>query len=63
MNREEWCKEVKIELIRRNMSVRQLARKLGRSHTYVYRALQGHTYRKQACQDISDYLEIENYNE
>jgi len=62
MNREEWCKEVKIELIRRDMTVKQLATKLGRSEEYIYRALRGHTYRKQACEEVSEFLGIENYN-
>ena len=53
-----WCKNVKCELIRRDMSTAELARKAKMSRQYTSAVVNGRIYSEPAIRCISDILNI-----
>ena len=53
-----WCKQVKCELIYRNMSIEQLAQAIGKSRQYTSAVVNGRVYSEPAVKAISDVLNI-----
>lgn len=53
-----WCKEVKIELIKKDMTVGELAKKVGLSREYTSSIVNGRSYAEPAVKAISDALNI-----
>lgn len=54
----QWCKNVKIELIRRDMSVSDLAKLVGLTKEYTSGIVSGRNYSAAAVKNISDALNI-----
>lgn len=53
-----WCKQVKKELIDRDMGVGELAKKIGRTREYTSAIVNGRIYSEPAVKAISDVLNI-----
>ncbi len=53
-----WCKEVKCELIKRDMSVADLAVIIHKSREYTSAVVNGRMYSEPAVKEISDVLNI-----
>ena len=53
-----WCKQVKKELIDRDMSISDLAEQVGISRQYASEIVHGRRYAEPAVKAISDYLNI-----
>lgn len=53
-----WCKEVKCELIKRDMTIAELAEKIGLSREYTSAVVNGRNYSEPAVKAISDELNI-----
>ncbi len=53
-----WCKQAKCELIKRDMSVTELAEKIGKSREYTSAVVNGRIYSEPAVKAISDVLNI-----
>lgn len=53
-----WCKQVKCELVRRDMSVAQLAAEIGKSREYTSGVVNGRIYSEPAVKAISDVLNV-----
>jgi len=53
-----WCKNAKIEMIRRDIKTTTLAKNLGMNRSYVSSILNGRVYSGPAVKRISDYLGI-----
>lgn len=53
-----WCKQAKCELIRRDMSMTELAEKIGRTREYTSAIVNGRIYSEPAVKAISDVLNI-----
>lgn len=53
-----WCKQAKCELINRDMSVTELAEKIGRTREYTSAVVNGRIYSEPAIKAISDVLNI-----
>ena len=53
-----WCKQAKKELIDRDMSVSELAEKIGKSREYTSAIVNGRIYSEPAVKAISDVLNI-----
>lgn len=53
-----WGEAVKIELIKRHMTIAQLADHLGMSRSYVSSVINGRVYYEPAVRKISDFLGI-----
>lgn len=53
-----WCKNAKIEMIRRDIKTTTLAKNLGMNRSYVSSILNGRVYSSPAVKRISDYLGI-----
>lgn len=53
-----WCKQAKCELINRDMSVTELAEKIGRTREYTSAVVNGRIYSEPAVKAISDVLNI-----
>lgn len=53
-----WCKSVKIELIRREMSITDLAAAIGKSREYTSAIVNGRVRAEPTEQAISDVLNI-----
>lgn len=55
-----WCKVVKKELISRDMSIEDLANKIGRSREYTTAVVNGRQISSTIRNEISDFLNISN---
>lgn len=55
-----WCKEVQCELIRRDMNVKDLAIKIGKSRPFTSGVVNGRIYAEPTIKQISDVLNIED---
>jgi len=55
-----WCKKVKCELIKRDMTIDELAMKAGFSREYVSAILNGRVVSENGINKISDTLNISN---
>ena len=55
-----WCKQAKIELINRDMSVGELAECVGMTREYVSAVVNGRVYSEPAIKAISDVLNIKD---
>lgn len=53
-----WCKNVKIELVRRDMSISDLAKLVGLTKQYTSGIVSGRNYSETAVKNISDALNI-----
>ena len=53
-----WCKNAKIEMIRRDLKTTELAAKLDMNRSYISSILNGRVYSAPAVKKISDYLGI-----
>lgn len=53
-----WCKKAKIELIKRDMTVAELAKQIGKSREYTSAVVNGRIYSKPMIKAISDVLNI-----
>lgn len=53
-----WCKEAKIQMIRKDISVQQLADAIGMSRQYASAITNGRVIAEPAIKKISDYLGI-----
>ena len=53
-----WCKNVKIELVRRDMSISDLAKLVGLTKQYTSGIVSGRNYSEAAIKNISDALNI-----
>lgn len=54
----QWCKNVKIELVRRDMSISDLAKLVGLTKQYASGIVSGRNYSEAAVKNISDALNI-----
>jgi len=54
-----WCKKAKIRLIQLDMTVAELADKVGLTREYTSAIVNGRAYSEQAVKAISDVLNIE----
>ena len=54
-----WCKEAKKKLIDNDMSIHELADKIGLSRQYATSIVNGRAYSEPAIQAISDVLNIQ----
>lgn len=54
-----WCKQVKHELINRDMTVLELSEKIGKSREYTSAVVNGRIYSEPAVKAISDVLNIQ----
>lgn len=54
----QWCKNVKIELVRRDMSISDLARLVDLTKQYTSGIVSGRNYSEAAVKKISDALNI-----
>lgn len=55
-----WCKAAKIELVKRDMSITELAEKIGKTREWTSAVVNGRVYSEPTMKEISDYLNIEN---
>lgn len=53
-----WCKQVKCELTNRDMSVAELAGKIGKSREYTSGVVNGRIYSEPAVKAISGVLDV-----
>lgn len=53
-----WCKDAKCALIRRDMTLSELAKKVGLSREYTSAVVNGRIYSEPAVKAISDELNI-----
>lgn len=53
-----WCMNAKIAMVKRGLTVTDVARKLGLTRVYVSSVLNGRVYTSTAVKRISDFLEI-----
>ena len=53
-----WCKAVKCELIKQDMTISDLAEKIGLSREYTSGIVNGRNYSEPAVKAISDVLNI-----
>jgi transcriptional regulator with XRE-family HTH domain len=58
----KWCKEAKIAMIEKDMSIKELAKELNFSRVYLSSILNGRQYTPSAVKAISDYLNIRDCN-
>lgn len=54
----KWCKSVKIEMVKKDLEVQDLAATLGMNRSYVSSIINGRVYSVPAVKKISDYLGI-----
>ena len=54
----KWCKNVKIERVKKDLEVQDLAAALGMNRSYVSSIINGRVYSVPAVKKISDYLGI-----
>lgn len=54
-----WCKEVKRTLISLDMTVGDLAEKIGKTRQYTSAVVNGRIYSEPAVKEISDVLNIQ----
>lgn len=55
-----WCKAAKIELVKRDMSITELAEKIGKTREWTSAVVNGRVYSEPTMKEISNYLNIEN---
>lgn len=55
-----WCKNAKITMIKKDISISQLAEDTNMSRSYVSTILNGRIYSAPAVKKISDYLGIQD---
>lgn len=58
-----WCKEAKIQMIRKDITVNELAQAVGVSRQYASSVINGRVIARPIVKKISDYLEISDYDE
>lgn len=54
-----WCKQAKCEMINHDLTVGELAEKIGKSREYTSAVLNGRVYAEPVVKAISDVLNIE----
>ena len=54
----KWCKNVKIEMVKKDLEVQDLAAALGMNRSYVSSIVNGRVHSVPAVKKISDYLGI-----
>lgn len=54
-----WCKQAKIKMIELDMSVNQLAEKIGKTREYTSAVVNGRIHSEPAIKEISDVLNIQ----
>lgn len=54
----KWCKNVKIEMVKKDLEVQDLAAAIGMNRSYVSSIINGRVYSVPAVKKISDYLGI-----
>ena len=54
-----WCKDVKHQLIERDMDVNDLAEAIGISRVYVSEIINGRRYAPEMAKKIASFLEVE----
>lgn len=54
-----WCKDVKHQLIERDMDVNDLAEAIGISRVYVSEIINGRRYAPDMAKKIASFLEVE----
>lgn len=54
-----WCKSAKCELVMRDMTIADLAEKIGMTRAYTSAIINGRIYSKPAVKAISDVLNIQ----
>ncbi len=58
-----WCMNAKIAMVKRGLTVTDVAKNLGLTRVYVSSVLNGRVHTYAAVKRISDYLEIsDEYN-
>ena len=59
-----WCKEAKVQMIRKDITVPELAQAIGVTRQYVSAIINGRVIAQPMVKKISDYLEIsDQYDE
>lgn len=58
-----WCKRAKISMIRKDISVQELAEEIGCTRSYLSAALNGLTKNQAIRRRVSDYLNISDSDE
>ena len=53
-----WCKMVKCELIKKDMMIADLAKRIGKSREYTSAVVNGRIYAEPTMKQISDELNI-----
>lgn len=53
-----WCKEAKIQMVRRDITTPQLAQAIGVTRQYAAAILNGRVFAKPIVRKISAYLDI-----
>ncbi len=53
-----WCKQAKIAMIESDLTVEELAKKIGRSREYTSAVINGRAYSEPVVKVISDVLNI-----
>ena len=53
-----WCKAAKIEMIKRDITTTEMAKKLGMNRSYVSSIINGRIYSTTTVKKISDFLGI-----
>lgn len=53
-----WCKQAKITMIKLDMSIAELAEKIGKSREYTSAVINGRIYAEPVVKEISDVLNI-----
>lgn len=62
-NHEKWSQDVRIELLKRNESVRDMAKKLGYTAEWCRATIYGRDINPGMVAKISDYTGVKNYME
>ena len=57
----DWCKQVKCEMINRDMSVDELAHAIGKTREWTSGVVNGRIYSKPTVKAICDVLNIKEY--
>lgn len=58
----DWCKEAKIAMIRKDITIPKLVEELGFTRQYISSIINGRVYAAPVIKKISDYLDIsDNY--
>lgn len=55
-----WCKNVKIAMIKQDITTTEMAKKLGMNRSYLSSIINGRIYSTMAVKKISDFLGIQD---